>query len=471
LGRFKVFGLWGNSYIELGREASDTTENSYNAKGTATDFGSGLGVIGMANTYYFNDKTRLKTTLSYQRTSASTKLDSLKSNGEFLVPFVRQNQAENKLSFTTQFRQKINSRNNYSIGLIVDRYNIDYLDSINLPEYDHFITYANITGDMMMYRAYGQWQHKFNDQLLAYSGLHLQLFGMNNELAVEPRLGIKWQFSEKQSVNAGFGMHSQIQPKSIYYFQTYVESDNSYFKTNEDVRFSRSNHFVLGYNRLINSHFRVKMESYYQQLRNIPIKETFPEFSLANAGDFFGLPQEDSLVNEGKGKNYGVELTVEKFLSRGYYFLFTASIFDSKYTGYDGVWRNTAFNGNYVFNLLGGYEHKLGQNTMLTLDIRTVWAGGRRFVPVDESASILEGKEVRDWSRAYEDKYSDYFRTDFRIGIKLNGKKTSQEWGVDLQNITGYKSVFMESWDTDASELYTVYQQGFVPMFLWRIQF
>jgi hypothetical protein len=471
LGRFKVFGIWGNSEIELGREATDTTSNSYNLKGTATDFGSGLGVIGLSNIYYLNEKTRLKSTLSYQRTNAYTRLDSVRSAGETFIPFFRQNQAEYKLSFSTQFRQKINSRNNYSLGLIVDRYNIDYHDSINHSEYDHFITFTSISGDMMMYRAYGQWQHKFNDRLMAYSGVHLQLFGLNNELAVEPRLGVKWQFNERQSVNAGFGMHSQIQPRSVYYFHTYVEEDDTYFRTNEDVGSSRSNHFVVGYDRLINSHFRVKLESYYQQLYNIPVKETFPEFSLANAGDFFGIPQEDSLVNEGKGRNYGVELTIEKFLSKGYYFLFTASLFDSKYTGYDGVWRNTAFNGNYVFNLLGGYEHKLGQKTMITLDLKAVWAGGRRYVPVDEAASIHEGSEVRDWSHAYEGRYNDYFRTDLRIGIKKNGKRVSQEWGVDLQNITGYQSVFMETWDAGTGQMETVYQQGFMPMFLWRIQF
>ena len=116
---------------------------------------------------------------------------------------------------------------------------------------------------------------------------------------------------------------------------------------------------------MLNNNFRIKLESYYQHLYKVPVKESFPEFSLINSGDQFGIPREDSLVNTGKGRNYGVEITVEKFLSNGWYFLFTSSLFDSKYTGYDNIWRNTAFNGNYVFNLLGGYEHKLGKHTCL----------------------------------------------------------------------------------------------------------
>ena len=213
------------------------------------------------------------------------------------------------------------------------------------------------------------------------------------------------------------------------------------------------------------------METYYQHLYKVPVKESFPEFSLINAGDFFGLPMEDSLENNGTGQNYGMELTVEKFLSKGYYVLFTASLFDSKYKGADGKIRNTAFNGNYVFNLLGGYERKLGGNLRLTLDLKTVWAGGRRYVPIDLAASIRTHDEVRDWSRAYEDRYDDYFRTDFRIGIKLNGKRASQEWAIDLQNLTGFQSIFMEGYDVHKEEIYTVYQQGFIPMFLYRIQF
>jgi hypothetical protein len=228
---------------------------------------------------------------------------------------------------------------------------------------------------------------------------------------------------------------------------------------------------VLGYDRLFNQHFRIRTEAYYQHLYRVPVKESFPEFSLINAGDFFGLPMEDSLENKGTGQNYGLELTVEKFLGKGYYFLFTASLFDSRYQGADGKTRHTAFNGNYVFNLLGGYEKRLGRNLRLTFDLKTVWAGGRRYVPIDLEASVASREEVRDWTRAYENRYDDYFRTDFRIGISLNGKRTSQEWAIDLQNLTGFQSIFMEGYDVQKEEIYTVYQQGFIPMFLYRIHF
>ncbi len=469
LGRFKLFGLLGNSYIELGREEADTLANNYNPIGTAVDFGSALNVIGLSNVYYFNERTRVKSTLSYQKTRSTTVVDSL--NKERVIPFLRSEQVEGKFSFSTQFRRKVDARNNYSFGLILDGYTIDYLDSLNHPEYGEFIIRNDIAGNMMMLRTYGQYQHRFGEKLTGYAGLHLQYFDLSRELLPEPRLGLEWKLDERQTINLGYGMHSQIQAKTVYFARTWDTISRTYSTTNEDLGNTRSIHYVIGYNRLFNSDFRVRLESYYQYLYKIPVKASYPEFSIANAGDFFGIPLEDSLVNEGTGRNYGLELTVEKFLSKGYYFLFTASLFDSKYRGADGILRNTAFNGNYVFNLLGGYERKLGEKAMLTLDVKTVWAGGRRYVPIDVAESIAQNEEVRDWSRAFENKYDDYFRTDLRMGIKVNGRRASQEWAVDLQNITGFQSIFMEGFDASKGEVYTVYQQGFFPMVLYRIQF
>ncbi len=470
-GRWKVFGLWGKSYIELGREPEDTASNSYNPQGTATNFGSTLGVIGLSNTYFFSPRLRLKTTISYQQTTAKTILDSTKNNMEIVKPFVRQNQAENKFSVSTQLRHKVNAANNYSLGFIVDQYYVNYVDSVYKYEYEKFITFTDVSGTMGLIRGYAQWKHTFNNQWIGYAGVYAQYFGLNGELSWEPRVSLTWKAGNKNTFTLGYGLHSQIQPKSVYFFQTYDELDDSYFRTNEDLGFTKSHHLVLGYDHSFTNNFRFKSETYYQHLFNIPVSNSFGEFSMANAGDFFASPNVDSLENEGTGYNYGVELTLEKFLSSGYYILFTTSLFDSKYKGGDGVTRNTAFNGNYVFNLLGGYERRIAEKTYLTGDIKGVLAGGRRYVPIDVDESMDQGLEVRDWSRAYEDKYNDYFRIDLRFGLKLNSKRFSQEWAIDFQNITGYQNLFAEGIDVETGEVYQVYQQGFIPMFLYRIQF
>jgi hypothetical protein len=468
-GRIKLFGLWGKSFIGLGRDLTDTGGNQYNERGIATDFGSELGVIGLTHTFYFDEKTRLKTTLSWQHSKSSALLDSIQN--ETFIPFIRQNQTENKLSFSTQLRRKFSASDNVSAGIIIDNYSIDYIDSLKNRDYGRFITYTDINGSMNLYRGYVQWQHKYDGRFTSYAGINVQHFALNGETAIEPRLGLNFITSEKGSLNAGFGLHSQIQAKGTYFYQDYDSVTDTYSRTNENLKFTKSAHFVLGYQQQINNDFRIKVETYYQHIYNAPVKKSFPEFSLINFGDQFGAPIEDSLVNKGKGKNYGAEITIEKFLDHGWYFLFTSSLFNSKYAGWDKIWRNTAFNGNYVFNLLGGYEYKIKEHMMLTVDLKTVWAGGKRYVPVDLAASVARKEDVRDWSRAYSNKYDDYFRTDLRFGLKMNSRRFSQEWGIDLQNITGFRSIFMEGFDLNKGETYKVYQQGFVPMFLYRIQF
>jgi hypothetical protein len=93
----------------------------------------------------------------------------------------------------------------------------------------------------------------------------------------------------------------------------------------------------------------------------------------------------DNMENSGLERTKGIELTLEKFLNKGFYYLVTASVFDAGYRGYDGVWRNSAFNNNFVFNALTGYEWRVGRNSLLSVDLKMVYAGGHRKLPVDES--------------------------------------------------------------------------------------
>jgi hypothetical protein len=469
-GRFKLFGLMGKSFIALGHNAADTADNSYSARGTTTDFGSELFVTGLSHTFFFSTKAKLKTTLSYQQSSAITKIDSLEIPDVY-VPFLRSKQEEDRYSVNTKYTYKFNARNNLNIGFVTDYYHLNYADSIQDNDLGRFRIMADNAGGLSLYRTYAQFQHRFPDRTLAYAGMHFQFSDFNNELSAEPRLGLRIPAGNRGKLNLGFGMHSQLQPKSVYFTETFLEEENRYILSNDDLGFTKSNHFVLGYDHLFTKNFRVKIESYYQYLYNVPVKESFPEFSMLNAGDQFGIPRIDSLSNEGTGRNYGVEFTLEKFLDKGYYFLFTASLFESEYRGYDKIWRNTAFNGNYVFNLLGGYEFRIGEKNMFTIDLKSVLAGGKRVLPIDIEESVYENTTVYDWENIYADKYDPYFRTDLRIGYKRNGKKVTQEWAVDLQNLTNYQSIFMEGFDQEDQRVYEVYQQGFVPMFLYRIQF
>jgi hypothetical protein len=171
-----------------------------------------------------------------------------------------------------------------------------------------------------------------------------------------------------------------------------------------------------------------------------------------------------SLDNDGVGRNFGIEFTLEKFFSKGYYGLLTASVFDSRYKGSDGVWRNTTFNNRYVLNFLAGKEFKVGKDKRhaLTTDLKFTTSGGRWYTPIDEAASKAAGREVLLESQAFSKRYPYYLRLDLKFGFRLNSKKKkiSNSFYIDFQNLTFQKNVFESRYNTRTQQVNTVYQNG-----------
>ena len=167
----------------------------------------------------------------------------------------------------------------------------------------------------------------------------------------------------------------------------------------------------------------------------------------------------------------GVELTIEKFFNRGYYFLLTGSLYNATYQGRDGVKRNSAFNGNYNLSALGGYEFNISKKNTLAFDSKITWTGGARHVPIDLDASIAAQETVRDYSRAYEVRYKDYFRMDMKATFTFNGKRASHSLAFDFQNVFNTKNVFSEHFNSETGSIETKYQLGFLPLLYYRVEF
>jgi len=479
-GRFSLVGLGGLSYIELHdsdkAEVDNSSDSNYDFGGVDLDYGSDMGVLGLSHLYFLSKNTRIQSFLSVQGTRATTRIDSLlfEEDGT-LIPnsnyrFYDATSSEIKYSASTHLKTRFNSKNNAIFGAYYDQYNVEYADSAKDYEIDGFQQNFDMNGNISLIRGYGQWQHHFNDRLAMNTGLYAQFVDINDEFVLEPRFGLKYILDGGQSLSFGYGKHSEMMPRVYYFLQTRLD-DGSYILTNRNTELLKSHQWVLGYDKLFTGNTRFKTEIYYQSLYDIPVSEALTEFSIINTGDDFGGLFPDSLVNTGSGINYGFEITMEKFLSQGYYFLATVSLFESKYKGYSETIRNTAFNGNFVLNILAGYEFKTGKRSLITLDAKTVYAGGKRFIPIDIEESIESNSTEYDWSKAYDDKFDNYFRVDVRIGFKINGKKLNQEWALDLQNVTNHENIYRQSYNPRNQGISQDYQTGFYPMFLYRIQF
>jgi hypothetical protein len=282
-----------------------------------------------------------------------------------------------------------------------------------------------------------------------------------------------FNISKNSTLNFGYGLHAQMQPINVYFLQSTDVAGNVTY-SNKDLDFTKSHHFVVGYNIQRFTNWRVKAEAYYQSIFNVPVNTYSSSYSMLNTGSTFKADLQDSLENEGTGENYGVELTVEKFFSKGFYALCTSSIYKSVYVGSDGVQRNTAFNGRYVFNFLAGKEWAVGANgqNKFSVDCKFTNAGGRAFTTIDLAASNLMNREVLS-SNAYNSYYSNYYRLDFKLGYSVNSvsKKTSQSISLDLQNVTNHKNVFSQSYDNRMQAVNSTYQLGFFPNVVYKIQF
>jgi len=477
MGTIDIFGLGGiNSidFVNSKKDSTDLRESLYSEKNYDVYVKNDMAVVGLNHTFLFNESTYSRLTISFSRISNHSIVDSV-AKDKSTINLLRQHFKNYDYIANYFVSKKLDSRNNFKIGVEVDQKRFSFIDSIYLYDEGRFRNQFDEQNQTILLRAYGQWQFKPVNAVVINAGIHYQELTLNNHFAIEPRFGVKWFFMPKQSISFGFGLHSKTAPTYIY-FQKVETSPNVYIQPNKNLDFIKAQHFVIGYDWNISPTLRVKLETYYQKIYQGIVENKSSSYSMLNASSFtWYVP--DSLVNGGDGRNYGLELTVEKFLDKGFYFLFTSSLFDSKYRGSDKVLRSTAFDSKYVFNLLGGKEFEIFRKTeakyrkWITVDGKVTLAGGQRYTPIDVEQSIIKRSTVYHDELAYSQQFKDYFRADIRLAFKLEGKRTSQEWAFDIQNLSNTKNPLYQDYDVEAGEVKTINQLGLFPMVQYRITF
>ncbi|MBC7389336.1 MAG: TonB-dependent receptor [Opitutaceae bacterium] len=473
LGRFTLFTILGDSYIEFLESNLDTTKgnaNLYGNDGYDIYFRSRMGVSGLNHTIFLNSNTFIKSGISVSGATNAIRSDSLNLKTRTPLDNYNSSKNENRIVGTIQFNKKFSAKNTLHAGTYITNIIFNYDERLYKRPQNEWRSLSRSDGSSILSEIFAQWKHRFSDKLSTNVGLHYQYFAYNNASALEPRMGLKWQFKTKQSLNFGLGLHNQLQPMPVYFIST-RRPDGTYSLTNKDLGFTQSSQVILGYDNNISANWRIKLETYFQYLNNVPVETKSSSYSLLNFGADFSNPDVDSLVNKGTGKNYGVELTIERFLSNGFYLLSTNSLFDSKYTGSDGVERNTAFNGRYVQNFLAGKEFKLNRRYTFITDIKLTFAGGKRILPVDLEKSKIKGTQVNDTRNPYVDQLPAYFRPDLKLSMRREGKKITQELVLSLQNVINRQNLFTRNYSRKDGVMKDVYQLGFFPVPQYRVLF
>jgi hypothetical protein len=240
-------------------------------------------------------------------------------------------------------------------------------------------------------------------------------------------------------LSLAYGLHSRLEPIGFYLAQQTLPS--GIVKPNKNLGLTKAQHLVLAYEIAIGEFSRLRMEPFYQWHYDVPVIDG-SSFSMTNLElDWFF---NDSLVNKGSAKNSGVDITLERFLQAGFYYLVTASCFDSRYIGGDGIERNTRFNKNYVINFLVGKEWKIGKskNNNLGINWRFSLLGGDRMSPVDEEASAMTKDVVYDESRAFSDREPAVYYLDFTASYQKNKPRYSSTWSLQFVNLLFQKEFY-----------------------------
>lgn len=495
-GVFSFFGLSGLSGFDLenvdiadGWNAGDTPRSS-KVQEQDYDTRSFLINTGLNHTLMLNNNSFVKTTLSYSNDGIqdnvfeSNRIPIYDNNGGFLRDSISAKSLNYKARLSQSayrgavtYTNKINPRNKLQVGTRYTLFDFDNRQSMLSNDLEERVSLLDFKEKIGTIRNFVSWKYRITEDLTTVVGLHNMNVLYNQKSTLEPRLAVNWQLNNGHAVHAGYGSHSTME--SVHnYFAKVEQEDGSIIEPNKDLDLLKAHHFVVGYEKRFSKNRVAKLEVYYQDLYNLPVENNDTSF-YATINEGLDYRYVD-LVNKGTGKNYGVELSLERYFNNNFYYLLNASLFESTYKSLEGVERNTKYNGNYVVNVLCGKEYtELGKknNQTLGLNAKAFFGGAKKIIPLlrDDQGNLAVDPatgQFWDYEKAYEEKLDDIYSITLSVSYKWNKPKATHELWMNLDNLTGNQGKISEYYDpTEPGSTGYVTQFGFFPNLMYRVYF
>lgn len=434
-----TFSLWGLGLIDaMGSEPDEEDKENwkYYDDISTEDIELSTGIGGLTHRIRVGKNGFLKSTatISYSHTfSENSQLDTTFTN-DYPIDKVKYSSLDYRFSSTLNY--KFGSKHTNQTGFLVTNMNYDFDMQFANGFGDPLSTFANDNGTSNMVEAFTQSSFSLG-RLQINPGVHLLYFALNQELSLEPRLGMDFNINDRNTLSLGYGLHSQVEKLSYYLADITVNGITS--QRNKDLVLTKSHHIVLAYDRMFGEYTHLRIDPYYQYLYDVPVIEG-SYYSMLNLNDEFFIDQQ--LTNKGKGENMGVDLTFERFMHNGYYYILTTSVFDSKYTDGKGIERSTRFNRQLIGNFLIGKEWKIKDKNLLTANIKYTYLGGDWTHPLDEAASLEAKEAIDDYAKAYTVQNPTSHLVSFTATYRVNKKKHSSLWSFQLLNLAGAKEYY-----------------------------
>jgi hypothetical protein len=462
-----TFSLWTvAAYDGINVDALDSLEWESHADRDDSQTSLYMFATGIIHKIPIRSKAFLKSSFSVTGNGLTFKEQRLDDN---LNALPQADAYKNDYRFTLQssLTQYFGDRHSNRTGFYINHlgYNLDIEQSISnntLP-----ISLVREKGQSDLFQFFSQSKFKLTPKLDLNAGFHVQYFNLNKDFSLEPRIALKYQLNEKQNLAFAYGLHSRIESLPIYFAR------NEGSQPNKDLEFMKSNHLVLSFNSMLTDHMKLTVEPYYQSLVNVPVA---PNGYVSTLNIENSLFFNDALVSNGTGRNLGIDFTLERYLKKGFYYLVSTSVFDSKYTANDDIERNTRFNKNYVLNALMGKEWQVGRNknSLFNANIRLNYLGGNRIEAIDHQSSISQQEIINretNGSLSFTDRHPDTPILSFTLSYIKNKPKYSSVWSLQVMNVAQAKEFDTNYYNIKSKTVEQKYSRIMIPNLSYKIEF
>ena len=366
---------------------------------------------------------------------------------------------------------------------------LDFIKEIGGPLYRVYESDGN-TG---LTRLYTNHKVALTQRLSTVAGINLMWFNLNNQLLVEPRISLQYKTSPSSTVSLAYALNSRKESTDTYFVKASpspsqgggVETQNpttysnqtslpsmGLKEANSSLGLTRSHHLSASFAQRLGENAMLKIEPYWQYVFDVPV-ELGTNYSIINHNLFY---QDRVLVNEGAGRNYGIDFTLERYLKDGLYGMLTATLFKSEYRDAQGEWHHSRHDRCYITNILGGKEWMTGKShkNVFGINGRLTLMGGDRYTPMapgttyDDVAMRPDRSIPQDGSNPFSQQKGMNIGYAFSVKYTINKHHTSHNFILEYLQMRSFHG---QTFDIRTHELVDKYTSLTFPNIAYRVEF
>ena len=291
------------------------------------------------------------------------------------------------------------------------------------------------------------------------AGARIDYVPLSERVHMSPRLSFSWVLTKRLTMNGAFGVYYQQMPLFL------IKQDPG----NAALPDPKARHVVLGFKYLLRPDIQLTLEAYDKLYTDHPMAPVMQYWFVMDDvnGDNTRFWDFGTLVAEGKAYARGVELTLQKKISKRIYGLVNLTYYRARYRDLQGVWRNRLFDNRFIFCLSGGYK----PSRSWEVNVRWTVAGNKAFSPVDEQLSVQYGYPVVRFEDIMAGHLNDYQNFSFRVDKRISFRGSNLIVFLGALNLFGHKNELYRFWIPLVNQYDSEYMWGTVPYIGFEFEF